>query len=175
MFLKVRNYLAPNFTIENFRIQVRGPPASNVYGSHITPVTRGDLGYVSYHRYASRKDPDLCSRIVFRAVLSLYVSTQTIFLYYKSVKYTLRGYFWCFRCPCYALFVMSNRWNQYNFSTLRRLSIWRHRWILILLLIFIDWYKHSNTNVAGSKCILNRLWCIIWRPKGIFDQNVHIT
>ena len=104
-FFKVRNYMAPNITTEDFRIQVRGPPASYVSGCYITPVTRGDLGYVSYqkgiiqgyrvHRYASRRDLALCSRIVFRAVLSLYVSTQTIFLYYKSVKYILRGYFWC--------------------------------------------------------------------------------
>ena len=42
-----------------------------------------------------------------------------------------------------------------------------HRWILVLLLIFVDWYKHSNTNVSGSKCILNRFGCIIWRPKAI--------
>ena len=40
-----------------------------------------------------------------------------------------------------------------------------HKWILVRLLIFIDWYKHSNTNVSGSRCILNRFWCIIWRPK----------
>ena len=42
---------------------------------------------------------------------------QTVFLYYMSVKYTLRGYLWYFWCLCYALVVMSNRWNQYNFST----------------------------------------------------------
>ena len=24
--------------------------------------------------------------------------------------------------------------------------IWGRRWILVLLLIFVDWYKHSNTN-----------------------------
>ena len=87
-----------------------------------------------------------------------------------SVKYTLMGYLWCFWCPCYALVVMSNRWNQYNFSTLHRLCKWGHRWILILLLIFVDWCKHSNTNVAGSKCILNRFWCIISRPKDILTN-----
>ena len=38
-----------------------------------------------------------------------------------SVKYTLRGYFWCFWCSCHALVVMSNRWNQYNFSILHQL------------------------------------------------------
>ena len=114
MFIKVRNCLAPNFTIEDFRIQVRGPPANYVYGCHMTPVTRGALGYVSYqkgiiqghlvHRYAPRRATALCSRIVFQTVLSLDVNTQTVFLYYMSVKYTLRVYFWCFWCPCYALF-----------------------------------------------------------------------
>ena len=73
-----------------------------------------------------------------------------------------------FRCPCYALIVMSNRWNQYNFSTPHPLYVWGHSWILVLLLIFVDWYKHSNANFAGSMCILNRFWCIIWRPKAIF-------
>ena len=29
----------------------------------------------------------------------------------------------------------------------------------------MDWYKHSNTSIGGSKCILNRFWCVIWRPK----------
>ena len=48
---------------------------------------------------------------------------------------------------------MANRWNQYNFSTLHRLSIWGHRWILVPLLIFVDWYKLSNTIVVGFKCI----------------------
>ena len=108
MFIKVRNYLAPKFTTEDFRIQVRGYPANYVYGWHMTPVTHGALGYVSYqkgiiqghlvHRYATRKAPSLCSRVVFRAVLSLDVSTQTVFLCYMSVKYTLRGYFWFFVC-----------------------------------------------------------------------------
>ena len=174
MFIKVRNYLAPNFATEDLRIQVRVPPANYVYGFHMTSVTRGALGYVSYpkgiiqghllHRHTSRRAPALCPRILFRTVLSLDVSTQTVFLYYMSVK-MLWGCFWC---PCYALVVVSNRWNQFNFSTLHRLSIWGHRWTLVLLLIVVDWYKHSNTNVAGCKCILNRFGCKIWRPKVIF-------
>ena len=185
MLIKVRNYLSPNFTTGDFRIKVRGPLANYAYGCHMTPVTRGALGYVSYqrgiiqghlvHRYASRRAPVLCARIVFRTVLSLDVSIQTVFLYYMSVKYTFRRYFWCFWCPCYALVVMSNRWNQYSFSTLHRLYILLLGWILVLLLICVDWYKHSNTNFAGSKCISNRNWCIIWRPSAIFDQYVHIT
>ena len=95
---------------------------------------------------------------------------QTVFLYYMSVKYILRGYLWCFWCPRYVLVVLSNRWNQYNFSTLHRLYKWGHRWILILLLIFADWYKHSNTNVAGWKCILNRFCGLIWRPKRLLTN-----
>ena len=85
MFIRERNYIAPNFTTEDFRIQVRGPPVNYVYGCHVTPVTRGALGYVSYqkgiiqghivHSYATRKDPALCSRIVFRTVFSLNVRT----------------------------------------------------------------------------------------------------
>ena len=91
----------------------------------MTPVTHGALGYLSYqkgiiqghllHRYASRRAPALCSRILFRTVLSLDVSAQTVFLYYMSVKIpwgVISNVFWC---PCCALFVMSNRWNQYNF------------------------------------------------------------
>ena len=148
MLTKVRNYLTPNFTIEDFRIQVRGPFANYVYGCHVTPVTRGALGYASYqkviikghlvHRYAPKKATVLCSRVVFSAVLSLDVSTQIVFLYYMFVKYTLKHYFWCFWCPWYALAIMSNKRNQYNLLTLHRLYIWGYRWILVLLLIFID-------------------------------------
>ena len=119
MFIKVWNYRTPNFTTEDFRVQVRDHPVNHVYGCHMTPVTRRALGYLSYRkgiiqgnfvqRYVTRKAPSLCSRVVFRAVLSLHVSTQTVFLCYISVKYTytLRGYFWFFWCPCYALAVVS--------------------------------------------------------------------
>ena len=106
MFIKVKNYLGPNFTAEDFRIQVNGHSANYVYGCHVTTVTRGALGYVSYyegiiqghpgHRYAAREALCLCSRDVFRAVLSLDVSTQTFSLYIMSVKHTLRGYVWFF-------------------------------------------------------------------------------
>ena len=125
MFIRVRNYLAPNFTTEDFKIQVKDFLANYVYGCHVTPVTRGPLEYASYqkgiirghlvHRYAPRKTTVLCSRIVFWAVRLLDVSTQTVFLCYMSVKYTLKHYFRCFWCPYYALAVMSNRWNQYIF------------------------------------------------------------
>ena len=61
----------------------------------MTPVARGVLWYVSYvikghpgHRNATREALGLCSRIVFWAVLSLGVSSQTVFLYHMSVKYT---------------------------------------------------------------------------------------
>ena len=153
---------------EDLRNPVRAPPANYVYGCPMTSVTCRALGYVFYqkgiiqghlvNRYASRRAPALCSRIVFRTVLSLDVNTQTVFLYYMSVKLlwgVISDVFWC---PCYSLVVMSNRWTQYNFPTLHRLSIWGHRWILALLLIFVDWYKHSNTNVVGCKCILNRFF-----------------
>ena len=105
MLIKARNYLALNFTIEGFRVQVRGPLANHVCGCHVTPVTLGALGYASYqkgifqghlvHRYAPRKATVLCSRIVFWAILSLDVSTQTV-PPYMSVMYTLKHYFWCF-------------------------------------------------------------------------------
>ena len=106
MFIKVTNYLAPNFTTEDFMIHVSGPLANYVHGCHATQAMRTTLGYISYqqgiiqghlvHRYAPRKATILCSRVVFWAVLSPDVSTQTVFLYYMSVKYTLKRYFWCF-------------------------------------------------------------------------------
>ena len=129
MFIKVKNYLAPNFTTKDFRIQVR--VLLPIMSMAVT--WRGALEYVSYqkgiiqghlvNRYASRRAPALCSRIVFRTVLSLDVSTQTIYLYHMSEKYSLRGYLGDFRCTCYALLVRSNKWNQYKFSILYRLSI----------------------------------------------------
>ena len=74
---------------------------------------------------------------------------------------------------CTGCYVKHMKSIQY-FSHSWVIYIWGHKWILVLLLIF-DWYKHSNTNIAGSKCILNRFWCITWRPKAICNQNVHIT
>ena len=50
MSIKVEKYLAPNFTAQNFRIQVRGPPANYVYGCHVAPATSRALVYVSYQR-----------------------------------------------------------------------------------------------------------------------------
>ena len=102
MLIKVRNYLAPNFTTGDFIIRVRGPPANYVYGSHMTLVKRGSLGYSSHqkgviqghlvHWYVSRRAPALCSMIMFRTVLSLNVSTQTVFLDYVRKIY-LEGLF----------------------------------------------------------------------------------
>ena len=185
MLIKVQNYLAPNLTTGDFRIRVRGPPANYIYGSHMTLVTRGSLGYSSHqkgviqghlvHRYASRRAPALCSMIMFWTVLSLDVGTQTVFLYHVRKLY-LEGLFLMF-CGLHVThwFInQSNRRNQYGFSILHRLCIRGHSWLLALFLIFVDWYKYSNTDFAGSKCILNRIWCIIWRPKAIFYQNVHI-
>ena len=105
MFIKVINYLAPNVTTDDFRIRIRGPLANYIYGCQLTPVSRGALGYVSYqrgiiqghlvHRNASRRAPVLWPRIVVRTVLSLDVSTQAVFLYHISVRYTFRVYLWC--------------------------------------------------------------------------------
>ena len=97
MFNKVRNCVGPNITAEDFGVKVRGAPANYVYDFHVKPVTRGSLGYGSYHkdiiqghpgqRYATGEAFGLCSRFVFRAVLSLDLITQTVLLYYMSVKY----------------------------------------------------------------------------------------
>ena len=118
MFITVRNHLAPNFTTEDFRILFRSHPAKYVYRYNMTPVTRGAHGYVSYkkgiiqqhlvHRYATRKAPSLCSRVVFWAVLSLVVSTQTVFVCYMSVN-ILWGFISDHSgvCACYALVVIS--------------------------------------------------------------------
>ena len=123
IFIKVRNYLAPSCSAD-VSFQVRCPPANYVCGCHVTPVTRGVFGYVFYqkgiiqghpgHRCPTREALGLGSRIVFRAVLSLDISTQTVCLYYMSVKYTLKGYLWCFfvsmiRTGCYV-----NTWNEIN-------------------------------------------------------------
>ena len=183
MLIKVRNYLAPNFTTRDFRIRVWGPPANHVYGSHMTLVKRGSLGYASHqkgviqghlvHRYVSRRAPALCPMIMFRTVLSLDVSTQTVFL--DSVrKIFLEGLFlmFCGTLVTHWLLCQTDEINTVFQSFIG--YIYGHRWILALLLIFVDWYKHSKTNFAVSKCILNRIWFIVWRPKAIFDQNVHI-
>ena len=68
----------------------------------MTLVKRWSLGYASYqkgvlqghlvHRYVSRRAPALCSMIMFRTVLSLNVSTQTVFLDYVRKIY-LEGLF----------------------------------------------------------------------------------
>ena len=50
MFILVGKYIAPYFTAEDFRIQVRGPLANHVHGCHVATVTRGAPGYVSYQK-----------------------------------------------------------------------------------------------------------------------------
>ena len=40
---------------------------------------------------------------------------------------------------------------RYNFSTPHQLYRRWHRWILVPLLIFVDWHKHSNTKCCGFK------------------------
>ena len=55
MFIKVRNYLAPNITTDNIGIQVRGHPAKYVYGCYMTPFREGPSDmYIT--RKASLKD-----------------------------------------------------------------------------------------------------------------------
>ena len=167
MFIKRKMYLAPNFTTEDFRIQVRGHLANYVYGCHVTPVTRGTLGYASYqkgiiqghlvHRYAPRKATVLCSRIVFWAVLSLDLSTQTVFLYYMSVKYTFKRYFWCFGVHVtYWLLCQTDEINTV-LSTLHRLYIYIERDIICLLLLLLKRSKlKSFVRPWFNGCYTNR-------------------
>ena len=51
------------------------------------------------------------------------------------------------------------------------LYIWEHRWIVVLLLISVDWFKYSNSSASCYKCILNWFGCIVWRPKAIYLQK----
>ena len=85
-------------------------------------------------------------------------------------KVYFEALFLMFWCPCYALVVMLDRWNQFKFLTLHRLYIWGHKWILMLLLTFIDWYKHSKAKVLGSKCIIMILIKISTSHKGLHKQ-----
>ena len=95
--LHVRKYLTQKFIVEDPRIQFRGSPAHYVDGCHVTLVTHGVLGYVPYqkgvtevhpgNRCPTRKVLGLCSMIVFQVVLSLDISSQTVFSYHMSVKY----------------------------------------------------------------------------------------
>ena len=66
---------------------------------------------------------------------------------------------------------MPNRWNQYNFSTLYLLFIWGYRWILVQLLIFVDWYQHSNTNVAGFQLHFKSILVYNLKTKSDFWSN----
>ena len=185
MFIKARKNLAAYFTTttEDFRIQFMSPHDNYFYGCPVAPVT-----HVSYqkgiiqghpgHRCPTRKALGLCSRIVFRAVISPDVSTQSVFRYYMSVKHIWGNYFWCFGVYVtqdYAKVVMPNRRNQGNFSTLHRLYLWAHCWIPVQWLISIDGFKHSNSSVSVFKGILSRFGCMIWRLNAIFDENVDIT
>ena len=155
MFIKLRNYLD---TIELYNRRLQDPSygfANHVYDCHMTPVTRGALRYVSYqkgilqghpgHRYAIRAALDLFSRIVFWAVLSIDISRHT-------VSYITCIFWWVISndlnwsmspTGCYA-----KQMKAIQFSNLHRLYILGHRWILVLLLILVNWYKHSNSIVS---------------------------
>ena len=184
MFIKVRNYLAPNFTTEDFRIQVRGPLANYVCGCHMAPVMRGALRYVSYqkgiiqehlgHRHASRRAPALCSRNVFRTVLSLDVSTQTIFLYNMSVKYTLTGYFWWFlvsmlRNGCSAKQMKSIHFFNPPSVICMRAQVNSNTIVNVYWLI--QTFKYQ---CEGFQVHFKSIWVYNLKTKTIFDQNLHI-
>ena len=182
--LRSEIHLAPNFTTEDFRIQVRGHPAKYVYGCHMTQVTRGALEYVSYqkgiiqghlvHRYATRKAPSLCSRVLFRAVLSLDVSTQTVFLCYMSVNIPWGVISDFFVCECYTLVVMSTDEINTIFNpssvTYMRAQVNSSTPANIYGLIQTFKYQYWGFQVYFKSILVYDLW-----PKAIFDQNVHIT
>ena len=155
MFIKARNYLVPNFTTEDFRVQVRGPLANYVYGCHVTPATRGGLGYIAYqkgiiqahlvHRYVPRKATVLCFKIVFWAVLSLHISTQTVFrkVYFEALF--LMFLVSMLRIGCYV-----KQMKSIPILKLPSVIYMGAKVNLVPLLIFIDWYKHSNTKVPSA-------------------------
>ena len=171
MIFRIRKSLAPYVTAEGFRIQVRGPHVNYVYSYSVTQAKRGALRCISYqkgiiqghsdNRCPTREALSLCFFIVFQAVLSLDVNTETVFLYDMSVQYTLRDYFWCFFVSvlCTGYWAKQTKSIQF-FKTALVINIWEHRWILLLLLIDLDWFKHSHSSVSGSKCIWNRFGCI---------------
>ena len=78
---------------------------------------------------------------------------------------------------------MPNTRNQSNFSPPHWLYIyiyiyiyiWENRSILVLLLISVDWFKHSNTSGSGYNRILNWFGITIWRPNAIFYKNVTLS
>ena len=121
MFVKVRNYPAPNFTTEDFRIQVRGALANYAYGCHVTPVTHGAWGpWISIlpERHHSRTPcSQVCTKESHRPVLQDRVSGCTLarckhpdcFPIVHVRKVYFGALFLMFWCPCYALDVMSNR------------------------------------------------------------------
>ena len=88
----------------------------------MTLVTRGSLGYSSHqkgviqghlvHRYASRRAPALRSMIMLRTVLSLDISTQTVFLYYVRKIY-LEGLFRMF-CGVHVTHWLSCQTDEIN-------------------------------------------------------------
>ena len=176
LFIKIANYLAPNFTTEDFRIQVRVllPIIPMAVRWHRLRIGPSDMYFT---RKASFKDTLFIGihQGDSHPVLQDHVSDCTFtrrkhpdcFPILHVRKMYLEGLFLMCLVSMLPIGCYVKRWNQYNFSIIHRLSTWGHRWILLLLLKFVDWYNHSNTNVVGIKCILNRFWCIIWTPKAI--------
>ena len=184
MFIKVRNHLAPKFTTEDFRIQVTSPLANHVYGCHVTLVTHGALECVSFQkgmiqghivqRYAPRKAKVLCSRIVFWAVLSLDVSTQIVFLYQMSVKYTLKRYYNVFGVHVTHWLLcqtdeISTIFNPsliiYMGTQVDSSAIANIYWVIKTLK-----YQSFGLYVYFKSILVHDL-----KTKSGFDQNVHIT
>ena len=151
----------------------------------MAPATHGAIEYVSYQKGIIQGHPGywcrtiealgLCSKIVFQPIISLDVSTQTVFLYYMTVTYNLTEYFWWFFMSMLGNGCYAKQTKSKYFWTIHRLNLWEHRWIRVPLLIPVDGFKHSNSSILGSKGIFNRFGCIIWRPNAIFDGNVDIA
>ena len=182
MLIKIRKYLAPNFITGDFRIRVRGPPANYVYGSHMTLVTRGSLGYSSHqkgviqghlvYRYASRRAPALCSMIMFRTVLSVDVSTQTVFICYVRKIY-LEGLFLMF-CDVHVTHWILCQTDEINT-------------VFQSFIGYIYMRAHVNSSTISNICWLIQTFkyqfCgfqlhfesnLVYNLKTKSDQNVHI-
>ena len=119
MFIKAKNYLAPNFTTEDFRIQVRVPPVNYVYACHLgssdmyltEKASFKDILFIGMHQEEPRPGPQ---DRVSDCNLSRCKHPDS-FPILHVLRIYLRGYF-C--CSCYALDGMSSRWNHNKFSTL---------------------------------------------------------
>ena len=185
MFFKVTKLLASNFTTEDFRIQVRVllPTMSVTVTWHRLCVGLSDVSYQKgiiqghlVHRYASTRDPALCSRrIVFLTILSLNVSTHTIFPYYMSVKIYIEGLFLMFlvsmlHTGCYVKQMKSM--ELFNPS----LVIFMRAWVNSSTIVNICWLINTfSYQCVGFQVHLKSILVYNLKSKSDFDQNLHIT